>query len=309
MNILVTGGAGFIGRWVVKLLIEQKHNVAVIDDLSTGQKKNLDEFKNLKFIHGDITNKKDVEKCFNGRIDVCIHIAAQTDVQESLDNPKKSIDVNILGTFNLLEKAREQKIKFVFVSTCMVYEMAEKEINELHSVKPISPYGATKLGAEQLVLSYHYGYGMPAVILRPFNTYGPYQKTNMEGSVVSIFINKKLRGKDIEIFGDGQQTRDLLYAEDCADFIVKAAFSEKAVGKIINAGTGKEVSINELAVMIYGEKNRNKVKNIKHHHPQSDIRRLLCDSSKAERLLNWKARTSLTEGIRKTEEWLKKEGN
>ncbi len=306
MNILVTGGAGFIGSWVVKQLSEKKHHVIVIDDLSTGLLENIKSLKNVKFCKGDIRNNKDVDRCFEEHIDICIHLAAQTDIQESLDNPKKSVDVNILGTFYLLEACRKQKTRFVLVSTCMVYEMADKAIDELHSVKPISPYGASKLAAENLALSYYYGYGLPVIILRPFNTYGPCQKTNMEGSVVTIFIDKKINGQDISIFGNGKQTRDLLYAEDCADFIVDASFSEKAVGQILNAGTGKEISINDLAILIYGENNKDKIKYVKHHHPQSDIQRLLCNSSKAQSLLNWKARTSLSEGIRKTEAWLRK---
>ena len=144
---------------------------------------------------------------------------------------------------------------------------------------------------------------MPVVILRPFNVYGPYQKSNMEGGVVSVFIQRKINGEDLKIFGDGTQTRDLLYAEDCAKFIVEASFSDKINGMTLNAGYGKDISINDLAMEIVGDPN--KIKHIPHHHSQSEIQKLVCDYSNAKKILGWKPETSLEDGIKKTEEWLK----
>ena len=308
MKILITGGAGFIGRWVVKCLIEKKEDVWILDDLSNGQRRNLEEFKGnpylRRFIVGDIRNRELVSKVFRNEFDICIHLAAQINVQESLDDPKKAFDVNVLGTFNLLEEARKYNTKIVLVGTCMVYDMAlsSNGIDEEHPVKPTSPYAASKLAAENLALSYHYGYGLPVTILRPFNTYGPYQKSNMEGGVVSIFIQRKLEGKALEIFGDGTQARDLLYVEDCADFIVRTAFSDKSNGEILNAGFGDDISINDLALTI--AKDPQKIVHVKHHHPQSEIQKLICDYSKAKRLVGWEPKTPLGEGIKKTEEWI-----
>jgi len=303
-KVLVTGGAGFIGRWVVKKLLDKGHYVSVIDDLSNGRVENLAEFR-IKMQICDIRDKKKVTEIFKDRYDLCIHAAAQINVQESLDNPEKSVSANINGTFNILEEARKYNTKVVLMGTCMVYDLADtsKPIAENHPVKPASPYAASKLAAEELALSYYYGYNLPVVVLRPFNTYGPYQKSNMEGGVVSIFIKKNLAGEDLLVYGDGTQTRDLLYVEDCADYIIKAAVSEKAVGEIINAGLGRDISINDLAYTIC--KNRERVKHIKHHHPQSEIRKLVCDNSKAKRLLAWEPKTSLEEGILKTSEWIK----
>jgi len=125
----------------------------------------------------------------------------------------------------------------------------------------------------------------------------------MEGGVVSIFIKNQIDGEGLRIFGDGTQTRDLLYVEDCADFIVRAACSGKVVGQIINAGAGRDISINDLALLI--SKDPGKIQHVKHHHPQSEIPKLLCDSSKARELLGWEPQTSLEEGIQKTERWLR----
>jgi nucleoside-diphosphate-sugar epimerase len=140
------------------------------------------------------------------------------------------------------------------------------------------------------------------VILRPFNTYGPYQKSSAEGGVISIFIRRYLEGKDLLIYGDGEQTRDLLYVEDCVDFIVKAAFCKKAVGEVINAGTDRDITINDLALMICKDKTR--IKHVPHIHPQSEIRKLVCNCQKARKWLGWESTTSLEEGIKKTLRWI-----
>jgi UDP-glucose 4-epimerase len=303
MKVLVTGGAGFIGRWIVKKLLDKGFEVSVYDDLSNGKIENLAEF-GIKPIIGDIRDRKKVLEVFNEGFDLCIHAAAQINVQESLDNPEKSVTVNIDGTFNVLEAARKHNTKVTLMGTCMVYDLANtsKPIGENHPVKPASPYAASKLAAEELALSYYYGYKLPVVILRPFNTYGPYQKSNMEGGVISIFIKKNLAGDDLLVYGDGMQTRDLLYVEDCADFIIKAVLSNDAVGQIINAGLGRDISVNDLADLIC--KDRKRIKHVPHHHPQSEIEKLVCDYSKAKALLSWEPKNSLEEGVRKTEKWI-----
>ena len=197
------------------------------------------------------------------------------------------------------------KTKVVLLGTCMVYDLSRGgAITEEHKIKPASPYAGSKVAAEALAESYYHGLKLPVVIVRPFNTYGPFQKANMEGGVVSIFVKRNLQGETLNIFGDGTQTRDLLYVEDCADFIVKAAFSENAVGEVINAGCGKDIFINDLAVLI--AKDKNKIKHVPHHHPQSEIPKLLCDYSKAKKLLGWEPKVSLEEGIKRLEDWMKK---
>ena len=311
MNILVTGGAGFIGRWVVKRLLLDGIDVLVFDDLSNGSESNLEEFAKADNYHGltvgDVADIGCVEKLFQNKYNICIHSAAQINVQESLDHPEKSFKTNVIGTHNVLACALRSNTKVVIIGTCMVYDMAQPGgISELSSVKPASPYAGSKLAGENLALSYYYGFGLPVTILRPFNTYGPFQKTNMEGGVVSIFINNKIQGEKLKISGDGTQTRDLLYVEDCADFIARAAFSDNTTGEIINAGTGRDISINDLASLICEDQSR--IKHIEHHHPQSEVQKLLCDNTKVKQLLDWSPKISLEEGIAKTEEWIKAQG-
>lgn len=308
MRILVTGGSGFIGRWVVKKLLEDKNQVCVLDNLSNGLAENLDEFKdngNLIMTVGDIKDTNMVVELFTNDFDICIHMAASIIVQDSIDNPKKTFDNDVVGTFNVLEEARKNNTKFIFMSTCMVYDTASagSAISEIHSTKAASPYAGAKLAGENMVQSYYYAYGLPTVIIRPFNTYGPYQKSTGEGGVVSIFVQKDLNGETLNIYGDGTQTRDLMYVEDCAEFVVKAAYSDSVNGEILNAGLGEDITINDLAAMICNDRQR--IKHIEHIHPQSEIPKLVCDYSKAKRLLDWEPKTTLKQGIEYMREWMK----
>ncbi|WP_406945513.1 dTDP-glucose 4,6-dehydratase [Halobacillus sp. SY10] len=308
MNILVTGGAGFIGRWVVKRLLDEQYNVWVLDDLSNGRIENIEDLlvhKNFKaFIHGDIKDRKTVESLFYPGIDLCYHLAASINVQDSIDDPETTFNNDTIGTFYLLEQCRKHKVKMVFMSTCMVYDRAEDErgISETDPIKPASPYAGAKIAAENMVLSYYYAYGLPVTVIRPFNTYGPYQKTGGEGGVVAIFIKNKLNGLPLQIYGDGKQTRDLLYVEDCARFVVQAGYRDEVNGEIVNAGLGEDIAINELAELI--AKSPDHILHVEHIHPQSEIPKLLCDYNKAKRLLGWEPSISLKEGIRRTEEWI-----
>ena len=307
MNILVTGGAGFIGRWVVKKLLAEGQRVVALDDLSNGRLMNIDEFRDspdFLFIEGDIKERDTLKQVFAGGFDLVYHLAASINVQDSIDDPRTTFDNDVTGTFNILEECRRQNIKMVFMSTCMVYErsMDETGITEEHPVKPASPYAASKLAGEALTLSYYYAYGLPTVVVRPFNTYGPFQKSSGEGGVVAIFIQRELAGKELNIYGDGTQTRDLLYAEDCADFVIRAGMDKRANGQVLNAGLGRDISVNELAQMIGG--NAGNIRHIAHIHPQSEIQKLLCDYSKARELLDWQPRISLEEGLQRTREWM-----
>lgn len=307
MKTLVTGGAGFIGRWLVKKLLDDKQQVTAIDDLSNGRIENIIEFKNnynFKFIQGDIGNLDLLKEVFRHEYDIVYHLAAEINVQKSLDDPVQTFQRDVIGTFNILEECKKYHQKFIFISSCMVYERNYKEegISESHPVKPTSPYAAAKLSGEHFSLSYYHSYGLPTVVLRPFNTYGPYQKTSGEGGVVAIFLKHALNKQNIEIYGTGEQTRDLLYVEDCVDFILRAGESEAALGQVINAGTNIDISINKLAEKIAGDPQL--IKHVPHIHPQSEIMKLKCNFSKARNLLNWKPTYNLKEGLELTRTWI-----
>jgi len=308
MKVLVTGGAGFIGRWVVKKLLTEGHSVWVLDDLSNGSKENIADFSgnpDFHFKKGDIKNRKTVSGLFREEFGLVIHLAANIIVQESIDNPRKVFENDVVGTFNVLEEAKRINCRFAFMSTCMVYDTASatRAISETHPTKAASPYAGAKLSGENMVQSYFHAYALPTVILRPFNTYGPFQKSSGEGGVVSIFIQRDLSGESLNIYGDGTQTRDLLFVEDCADFVVRAAMSDSCTGQVINAGLGRDISVNDLAAAICRDNSR--IRHVPHIHPQSEIPRLVCDRTKAKRLLGWEPRTSLEEGIEKTRAFIR----
>jgi len=304
----VTGGAGFIGRWVVKKLLDDGHKVWILDNLSNGSKRNIEEFINnsnlIEFTEGDIKDIATLERLFLNKFDLCYHLAASINVQDSIDDPVTTFQNDTVGTFYVLEQCRKHNVKMVFMSTCMVYDRAKDNegIDESHPVKPASPYAGSKIAGENMVLSYWYAYKLPTVVIRPFNTYGPMQRTDGEGVVVAIFIKRSLEGLPLNIYGDGKQTRDLLYVEDCAEFVVQAGYSDRVNGEIVNAGLGRDISINDLALLISGD--ASKIKHVPHIHPQSEIPKLLCNAQKAKNLLGWYPKTSLEEGIAKTKEWI-----
>ncbi|MBU5314780.1 SDR family NAD(P)-dependent oxidoreductase [Clostridium bornimense] len=329
MNILVTGGAGFIGRWVVKKLLEENHFVTAFDNLSNGRLSNIEEFEKnprFKFIKGDIQDLEKLDELFEEKYDIIYHLAASINVQDSIDDPRTTFYNDTVGTFNILEKAKVQMFgknskmigekwsideneeihdtKVVFMSTCMVYDKCDdKGIDEAHPTNPISPYGGSKIAAENMVLSYFNAYKLPTTVIRPFNTYGPFQKTGGEGGVVAIFVNALIDKKDINIYGTGEQTRDLLYVKDCADFVVNAGYNNNTNGEIINAGTGRDVTINELAAIV--SKNVININHVEHIHPQSEIMKLKCNYEKAKNLMGWSPKYTLEEGIEETYRFLK----
>jgi nucleoside-diphosphate-sugar epimerase len=308
MSVVVTGAAGFIGRWVVAELLKRGYDVVGLDDLSHGSLENIAEFEDhddFVFHEGDITDEAAVGALFGADTEACIHLAAEIDVHESLEAPNEHFEANVVGTQHVLEACRRTDTRLGLMGTCMVYDMAESGggIDEEHPVKPASPYAGTKLAAENIAESYYHGYNLPVTLLRPFNTYGPYQ----EVGVVPIFVDRDIRGETLKIYGEGTQTRDLLYATDCARFVVDATFSDAAVGEVLNAGTGTDVSVNELAETIASE--GTDIEHVEHHHPQSEIPKLLCDPSKAREVLGWEPEYTLEEGIEELRTWMSNQKN
>lgn len=333
MRCLVTGGAGFIGRWTVARLLRMGHEVCVLDNLSNGRRENLSEFEGarsfLGLVQGDLKNEHVLGKLFETTWDLVLHLGASIHVQGSIDDPVTTFRNDAEGTFKVLEACRRQffalngldvgalafdfdrdvprlsdrRPRVVGMSTCMVYDSAGGEpISERHPYRPASPYAAAKIAADMLAVSYHHTYRLPVAVVRPFNTYGPFQKSSSEGGVVSIFLKRDIAREPLLVKGTGAQTRDLLYVEDCAEFVVAAAFSPDAEGQIINAGTGVDTEIASLARMCATGGAR--VEHVPHDHPQAEIMRLCCNATKARALLGWRARTPLSEGLARTRAWL-----
>jgi nucleoside-diphosphate-sugar epimerase len=301
-TVAVTGAAGFIGRWVVAELLDRGYDVVGLDDLSNGCREGVAAFADddaFELRVGDVRDRDAVNDVVGEETAAVAHLAAEIDVHESLEDPDAHFETNVVGSRNVLEACRQTDTRLGLVGTCMVYDMADSAagIDETHPVKPASPYAGTKLAAENIAESYYHGYDLPITFLRPFNTYGPYQ----EAGVVPIFVDRELRGDPLKIYGDGTQTRDLLYATDCARFVVKATFADAAVGEVLNAGTGEDVSINELAELVASEDTP--IEHVEHHHPQSEVPKLRCNPKKAESLLDWEPRYTLREGIEELKAW------
>ena len=306
MRVLVTGAAGFIGRWVVGALLDAGHEVLPVDNLVAGDERSLDEFigrPGLRaFERGDV---RDATACrrWTAGVDAVAHLAASISVQESIDDPATTFENDVVGTFNVLEAARAAAARVLFMSTCMVYDKADAGgIDEEHPTKPASPYAASKLSGEALTLSYHHAYGLPTTVVRPFNTYGPFQRSVGEGGVVAIFTRRSILGEELRIYGDGTQTRDLLYVEDCARFVVAALTSDRVTGRVVNAGTGRDISVNTLAALV--EPHASRIVHVPHIHPQSEIAVLRCDPSLAGELLDWEPIVELPEGLRRVRSWM-----
>lgn len=307
MRILVTGAAGFIGRWVVAELLERGHTVLPVDNLVAGDAANVAEFDGRPgFLPLQVGDVRDPEACrrWTADVDAVAHLAASISVQDSIDDPAVTFDNDVVGTFHLLEGARASGARFLFMSTCMVYDRATtpEGIGENHPTKPASPYAASKISGEALTLSYFHAYGLPTTVVRPFNTFGPFQRSVGEGGVVAIFTRRSLLGEELRIYGDGSQTRDLLYVEDCARFVCDALLSDAAIGRLLNAGTGIDVSVNQLAATI--EPDASRIVHVEHIHPQSEIAVLRCDARQAAAVLGWRTQVTLEEGIARTRAWM-----
>jgi UDP-glucose 4-epimerase len=307
MRILVTGAAGFIGRWLVADLLHRGHTVLPLDNLVAGARDNLSELSgHPNLLPLEVGDVRDAGTCQRAATDVdaIAHLAASISVQDSIDDPAATFENDVIGTFNLLEAARPRSKRFLFMSTCMVYDRATTPagISESHPTKPASPYAASKLAGEALTLSYHHAYGMATTVVRPFNTYGPFQRSVGEGGVVAIFTRRALASEPLVIYGDGTQTRDLLYVTDCARFVADALLSDTAIGQVLNAGSGADVSVNDLAAAI--EPDAERVVHVTHIHPQSEIAVLRCDPRRAREVLGWTPTVSLADGLGHVRAWM-----
>ena len=298
MKVLVTGGAGFIGANLVRLLLEQGHAVTVLDNLSAGRRAYLEGVP-LTFVEGDILEAALVERVVAGH-DGVVHLAAQTGVPGSLADPRQDCEVNVIGTLNVLEACRQAGVeRFVFASSNAPLGRQSPPATEEKAPLPISPYGASKLAGEGYSLAYHGSWGLGTVVLRFANVYGPYSAH--KGSVVAKFFKDILAGRGLTIDGDGGQTRDFIYVEDLCRAILLALESGVS-GEVFQIATGVETSIRSLAGMVQEIVGRDV--GVQYGPPrQGDIRKNYSAIRKVQRILGWHPQVSLEVGLRDTWAW------
>ncbi len=301
-KILVTGGAGFIGSHLADRLLKEKYKVAVIDNLSTGKKQNLNS--KVKFYKLDIQSQKIAEVFRKEKPDIVFHFAAQIDVKKSIENPIKDAKINILGTLNILENCKKYKVKkFIFPSSVGVYGNSKNlPIKEEFSLNSISPYSVTKLTIEKY-LNYYQSQGLSYTCLRYSNIYGPRQSAKGEGGVIAVFLNKILKGDKPIIYGDGKQTRDFLYVDDAVEAATKVMYSPS--GSVYNIGTNKEISINYLLALINNIVKKD-MRPIFKPFRQGEILKSRVSYFKAKKELKWQPKYNLSKGLKQTAEWFGK---
>ncbi|MEM2409615.1 MAG: SDR family NAD(P)-dependent oxidoreductase [Thermofilaceae archaeon] len=298
MKVLVTGGAGFIGSHLVRRLVQSGYEVVVFDNFSTGSSENLGELMgDIEVIEGDVRDREAVEAVAQ-QADGVVHLAALIDVAESLQKPFLYLDVNVRGTLNVLEAARRAGV-FVFASSAAVYgNPVRLPIDEEHPLQPLSPYGASKVAGEALVSAYAHIHSFRPVVLRLFNVYGPKQSKAYAGVVVE-FIKRIQRGEPPVIFGDGAQTRDLVFIDDVVEYFVRALALERVRG-VYNIGSGKPISVLELAEIVARVLGRPDLKPL-HTAPRvGDIKHSFASIARAVRDFGYEASIPLEEGIRRT---------
>lgn len=300
-NILVTGGAGFIGSNLVKYLNENNNSVRVLDNFSSGYRNNILS-PSVNIIEGDVRNKNDVEKAMHG-VQIIFHLAASVGNKRSIENPIMDAEVNVLGTLQVLEAARKVGVhKIVTSSSAGIFgELKTIPIKEDHPIEPDSPYGCTKLCEEKLCLSYSKLYDIEVICLRYFNVYGQNQRFDAYGNVIPIFVFRMLRNEPILIYGDGEQTRDFVHVDDVVQANIKAAEVE-GINGAFNIASGKRVTINRL-VEIISKNNKIKIEHIPER--QGDVRHSLADISLAYNKFNYIPRIDLELGIVKYIQWVK----
>lgn len=326
MNWLITGGCGFIGTSLIaRLLLDSgvKHNIRILDNLSTGTRADLSyvtsfmevesadslstSFDGVELVVGDILNDSLAYKITKG-VDVIVHLAANTGVGPSVEDPRLDCFTNVIGTFNYLDAARINNVpRFIFASSGAPAGEVEPPIHEELPPHPVSPYGASKLAGEGYCSAYNKSFGIDTVMLRFGNVYGP--GSLHKSSVVAKFIRKALDGEVLEVFGDGSQTRDFIYIDDLIDALVLSSKVKGIGGEAFQIASGMETTVGEMTnnlVKVMQEYGVNGIKVINGDDRLGDVKRNYSDTSKAKKRLNWQPKVSQKEGLIKTVEYFVK---
>ena len=307
LRVLVTGGCGFMGSEVVRQLSKHGAYVNVLDNLSSGHEDYIAGYKNVRLIKGDLTDEFTVSKAIDGN-DYVLHLAALPFIPDSYYYPKDFFTTNVQGTINLAMASLKKIKRYVHVSSSEVYGSAlYTPMDENHPTLPQSTYSVSKLAAERVVYTIHKEHDLPVVIIRPFNSFGP----NITQPYIIPEITSQLVNGNSEIrLGNIHSKRDFTFVSDTARGIILAMLTEGINGETINLGTGKAVTIKELVQVIaeiLSKPNQSIVIDPSRIRP-SDVETLICDYSKANRLLGWIPNNSLREGLEYTLDWIAKKG-
>ena len=305
MNILITGGAGFVCSHLADTLFDKKHDLILLDNLLTGNKQNVEhllDHKNVKFIKHDVQDHIDISE----EIDFIFHFASAASPIAYQENPVNTLKAGSIGTINTLGLAKVKNADYLLASTSEIYgdpEISPQSEDYWGNVNPNgerSMYDEAKRFAEAATATYSRSYNLQTKIVRIFNTYGPRMQLN-DGRVVTNFIVQALNGKDITIYGDGSQTRSFSYVQDTVNGIVSLMESDH--NDVFNIGNPTEITINELASKIIEITNSNS-KIINKDLPQDDPKQRKPDITKAKTMLNWEPKVKLEDGLTKTIEWV-----
>jgi len=303
MKILVTGGAGFVGSHVVDRLIQEGHEVVVVDNLSTGKRRHVN--RAARFYKTDIQGWRLGRIFRKERPVVLMHLAAQMNIRKSVEDPMFDAQVNILGTMHVLEEAVRHGTRKVIFSSSGGAIYGEQEVfpaPESHSTRPLSPYGISKLAGEYYLAYYQRVSGIQFVSLRYSNVYGPRQDPYGEAGVVAIFTQKMLNGEQPIINGNGRQTRDFIYVDDVVEANIAALGKE--IEGVYNVGTAQETSINDLFVKLR-ECTKSECKQLYGPAKKGEQLRSVVDASKLRQECGWEPRISLEEGLERTVEYFR----
>ncbi len=310
MRVLVTGGAGFIGSNFVRFLLGHypSYQVCVLDALTyAGNLENLGETyrdePRLRFVHGNIRNSALVEELV-AEADVVVHMAAETHVPRSIHDNVVFVETDVFGTQVLLNAVLKRPVeRFLHISTSEVYgTAAQAPMTEDHPLNPTTPYAAAKAGADRLVYAYHQTYGLPCVILRPFNTYGPRQHLE---KAVPRFITGALMDTPLSVHGDGSSSRDWVFVEDLCAAVDRAVHVDLATinGQVINLGTGMDTPIRTVAELVVDRLGKPRSLLTYGEDRPGQVRRHIASTERASRLLGWRARLTFPEGLERTIQW------
>lgn len=311
--VLVTGGAGSIGSNLVARLAEEKAQIIILDDLSSGFEDNIPLSSDIQIMIGSVTDDEILDAAFSQPIDFIFHLAASFANQKSIENPLEDLEANITGTVKLLQHSIKlnNPPTFVYASSSCVYGPNEGVITEETALTPYTPYAISKLAAEHYVRFFYDYYTLPITILRYFNTYGPGERPGKYRNVIPNFFKLAMEGLPLPITGTGKEARTFTFVSDAINATINAALMERAIGECFNISSDNEIKIKNLAQKINALTENKAGIRMEEQRKWDSISRRLANYKKAERILGYQPKINIDEGLRRTYEWLlelKKQG-